>query len=75
VDHNHKWTWASGTVLLIGHPDKATVVDDDTVLAVAYPIGKYEYTSVNKSKKTILKYTASLDEAVRYWTTTTVAEK
>lgn len=74
IEHNHKWAYSEGFVLLTGHPDKSTIVDDDLVSIVAFPIGKYEYTSVNNSKKTILKFTANLDEAVNYWSSIAVAD-
>ena len=58
-----KWNIASGTVLLVDHPRTSSIVDSEIVLVVAYPTGTYEYTAVSGARKTIRKYTASLDNA------------
>jgi len=55
-----------GTILLIDFPGVANVADEDGFMIVAYPCGTYEYTAVSGGKKTVRKYTCSLDRAVEY---------
>jgi hypothetical protein len=55
---------ALGLVLLQDYPDP-NIADEGHVDIIAYPVGLFTYDSVNKSSKTVRKFSCDLDKAIR----------
>lgn len=60
---NQPGTTCLGLVLLQDHPRYSDMVDGAYVKVIAYPIGQYQYTTVQNASKTVRKFSADLDRA------------
>jgi hypothetical protein len=55
---------ALGLVLLVDYPDP-NMTDEGHVDIIAYPLGLFSYDTLNKSSKTVRKFSADLETAIR----------